>query len=235
MFLHQFYSNQQNGIVIDARQASVFAKEIAGDFNPLHDPDAKRFCVPGDLLFALALEKYGLYRQMKFTFAGMVGHGVNLQYPKTDAEQFDICDDKGKTYLRIQRSGDVSRDDNLIEDFIYSYVSFSGHNFPDVLVPLMAEHDVMINIARPLVIYESMSLELKHLDFKQPTLELSDTSFEANGKRGEARLFFEVFDQGICVGNGFKKLLISGMRAYEHDVIQAFSENFTAHKLAYKA
>ena len=55
MFLKQFYETHDNSIRIPAHQASTFAKEIAHDFNPLHDADAKRFCVPGDLLFSLVL------------------------------------------------------------------------------------------------------------------------------------------------------------------------------------
>ena len=39
MFLKEFYSKSNSGIQIAAEQASQFAKEIAGDFNPLHDPD----------------------------------------------------------------------------------------------------------------------------------------------------------------------------------------------------
>ena len=76
MFLRDFYNTPDHTISITAEQASTFAKEIAHDFNPLHDVDAKRYCVPGDLLFSLALEKYGLSQQMHFTFAGMVGHDV---------------------------------------------------------------------------------------------------------------------------------------------------------------
>ena len=76
MFLKDFYSIHEGSISIIAEQASMFAKEVAHDFNPLHDVDAKRFCVPGDLLFSMALEKYGLSQNMHFVFAGMVGHDV---------------------------------------------------------------------------------------------------------------------------------------------------------------
>lgn len=61
MFSEQFYSVQDGRIVISAPpQASYFAKEIAGgDFNPIHDPDARRFCVPGDLLFTIVVSRFG--------------------------------------------------------------------------------------------------------------------------------------------------------------------------------
>ncbi|MGZ3255115.1 MAG: DUF3581 family protein, partial [Burkholderiaceae bacterium] len=99
MFLKEFYDIHDGNVRIAAEHASMFAKEVAHDFNPLHDVDAKRFCVPGDLLFSLILEKYGLSQNMHFTFSGMVGDGVLLNFPDTDAERIDVTDNQGKTYL----------------------------------------------------------------------------------------------------------------------------------------
>jgi uncharacterized protein DUF3581 len=235
MFLKQFYTNHSNNILIKAEQASLFAKEIAGDFNPLHDPDAKRFCVPGDLLFSLVLDKYGLSQKMSFTFSGMVGHGVYLDFPETDDKKFSITDEKGKTYLHVERKGETVTDKVLIETFIRNYVAFSGPNFPHVLVPLMAQHDVMINTKRPLVIYDSMSFELDHLNFTSPDLEAAETTLEISGKRGEARLYFKIKADGENIGCGFKKLVISNMREYNYDVIHQFTEDYLARMSAYKA
>lgn len=234
MFLQKFYSKNAGKHHITADQASHFAKDIAGDFNPLHDVDAKRFCVPGDLLFSIVLEKYGLSQKMSFTFSGMVGHGVHLNFPDTDAEQFDISDDNGKTYLHVYRSGTTIVDATLIETFIRNYVAFSGPNFPHVLVPLMEKHKVMINTERPLVIYESMSFELDQLDFTNPALEATETELDTKGKRGDARLHFRVKAGEKIVGHGLKKLVISGMREYDQEVIQAFVDNYLAHMEAYQ-
>ena len=55
-----FYAQRGEYVVISAEQASRFAKGVAGDYNPIHNPDARRFCVPGDLLFTLVLVKFGL-------------------------------------------------------------------------------------------------------------------------------------------------------------------------------
>ena len=234
MFLQQFYNNRDDKILIDADQASLFAKEIAGDFNPLHDPDAKRFCVPGDLLFSLVLEKYGLSQKMCFTFSGMVGHGIHLNFPDTHKDKFDINDDNGKTYLHVDRRAETVKDPALIESFIRHYVAFSGPNFPHVLVPLMAKHNVMINTERPLVIYESMSFAFEHMNFTSPELEASGNSLEVNGKRGIALLHFRVKAGNEIVGKGFKKLVISGMREYNYDLIHEFTENYLARMSAYK-
>lgn len=220
--------------MIDAQQASLFAKEIAGDFNPLHDPDAKRFCVPGDLLFSIVLDKYGLSQKMRFTFSGMVGHGVQLHFPCTDAASFAVTDGKGKTYLQVERQGPTLWDKTRIEPFIRNYAAFSGPNFPHVLVPLMAQHNVMINTDRPFIVYESMSFELEHLDFGATELETAETTLNVQGKRGDARLFFNIKAGNETVGSGFKKLVISGIREYNHDVIQKFTENYLARMTAHQ-
>lgn len=235
MFLKQFYSDCENKILIDPEQASLFAKNIAGDFNPIHDSEAKRFCVPGDLLFALVLEKYGLSQKMCFSFSGMVGRGVLLNFPPTQSNEFDITDDNARTYLRVERDGSIVSDDALIEPFIRNYVAFSGPNFPHVLVPLMERHKVMINTERPLVIYEKMSFEFAHLNFTEPKLEGADTTLDVNGKRGTALLHFIVKAGNETVGTGYKKLVISGMREYDHELIQAFTDDYLARMESYKA
>ena len=233
MFLKDFYSVHNGNVSIVAEQASMFAKEIAHDFNPLHDVDAKRFCVPGDLLFSLALEKYGLSQNMHFIFAGMVGHDVLLNFPDTDAEQIDVNDNQDKTYLQIERSGGLSRDSALIESFIRDYVAFSGQNFPYVLVPLLAQEKVMFNINRPLVIYESMTLSFHHLDFRQASVEMLEPKMEVNGKRASAFLHFQIKAGGDTVGTGLKKLAISVPSDYEAEPMQAFVDEYLARKNGY--
>ena len=233
MFLKDFYSIHEGSISIVAEQASMFAKEVAHDFNPLHDVDAKRFCVPGDLLFSMALENYGLSQNMHFIFSGMVGHDVLLNFPDNDAEQIDVNDNQEKTYLQIERSGVISRDSALIESFIRDYVAFSGQNFPYVLVPLLAQENVMFNINRPLVIYESMTLSFEHLDFQQASVEMLEPKMEVNGKRATAFLHFQIKADGDVVGTGFKKLALSVPSAYEAEPMQVFVDEYLARKNDY--
>jgi hypothetical protein len=233
MFLKEFYSGTDDLIKITAEQGSLFAKEIANDFNPLHDIDAKRFCVPGDLLFSIVLEKYGLSKKMNFTFSGMLGHGVTLDFPETEEDQFDIIGSHGKTILKIERSGERSLNDSIIEALIRNYVAFSGHNFPYVLVPLMAKQNVMINLIRPLVLYNSMTLEFEHLNFTQPEVEMLEPELTVNGKRGDAHFNFQIKSGGQVVGSGFKKIVISGMREYEEGPMQAFVDEYLARKNTY--
>lgn len=235
MFLKEFYQICDSSIRISAEQASTFAKEIAHDFNPLHDVDAKRFCVPGDLLFSLVLEKYGLSETMHFIFSGMVGDGVLLNFPDTTADQIDVTDNQGKTYLQIQRQGKINHDRTMIETLIRDYVAFSGQNFPYVLVPMLAKENVMFNIDRPLVIYESMTLTMLELNVETPRLEMLEPKMEVNGKRATAYLHFQIISADKQVGYGFKKLAVSGLRPYEDQPMQAFVDEYLARKNGYLA
>lgn len=234
MFLKEFYSGANDCIKISPEQGCLFAKEVANDFNPLHDVESKRFCVPGDLLFALVLHKYGVNKKMHFTFAGMLGHGdVTLDLPTTDAEQFDVVGSNGKTILKVDRSGDKTEQEVVVNALIKNYVAFSGHNFPYVLVPLMAKENVMININRPFVIYDSMTLEFDHLDFTDPQVEMLEPELQVNGKRANAFFKFQIKSGDEVVGKGFKKIVISGVREYDEKPMQDFVDNYLERKNIY--
>jgi len=234
MFLNQFYIEDNGVISISPEQASLFAKEIAGDFNPIHNPDSKRFCVPGDLLFSLVLSKYGLGQKMCFSFTGLVGKDIALIFPDFDEDKLDISDEKGKAYLNVERHGDINHDQQLIESLARDYVAFSGHNYPHILVPLMAGHNVMINPDRPLVIYEKMSVEFEHLNFSAVSLKISDSTLEVNGKRGVAHIYFDIFSSTQeKVGKGFKKLLLSGLREYDAEAVEGMNTLYETWKKEY--
>lgn len=91
----------------------------------------------------------------------------------------------------------------------------------------------MFNINRPLVIYESMTLSFRHLDFRQASVEMLEPKMEVNGKRASAFLHFQVKEGGIEVGKGFKKLAISVPSSYEAEPMQAFVEEYLARKNDY--
>ncbi|GGI71236.1 DUF3581 domain-containing protein [Shewanella gelidii] len=230
-FLASYYQKQNQAISITQEQASDFAKGVAQDYNPIHDVGAKRFCVPGDLLFSLVLGEYGLSQKMRFSFAGMVGTGVQLQFPDPVNEAFDIRDNNDKLYLSVERQGEVAFCQTQIESFIRSYVAFSGLNFIHVLVPLMKQHQVMINPARPLVIYESMSFDLNTLEFDQVELTLVDQKLAVDGKRGDVTLSFELHSDGKLVGTGEKTLVMSGLRPLCEEKIQGLCDLYESRKL----
>ena len=85
----------------------------------------------------------------------------------------------------------------------------------------MEKHNVIINPARPLVIYESMTLELNTIELTNPTLALNGSELNVNGKRGDVKLYFVVKENGTKIGQGYKKLVLSGLREYDKDTAQS--------------
>ena len=235
MRLNDYYSEDGNKVLFTREQASDFAKNVAGDFNPIHDVESKRFCVPGDLLFALSLSKYGISQKMRVTFSGMVTDGTPITFPETEASSITICDVNDKEYLTLDCSGDTSLDENLINSLTRSYVEFSGQTFPHILVPLMAENNAMINPGRPLVIYESMAIDMDRVDVTDVSLELEQAKLDADGKRGTATLEFKLISNGETVGRGAKSMVLSGLREYDEEKISTLVEDYTSRKNTYLA
>ncbi|MCG8522552.1 MAG: DUF3581 domain-containing protein [Pseudomonadales bacterium] len=227
MFSEQFYSVQDGRIVISAPQASYFAKEIAGDFNPIHDPDARRFCVPGDLLFTIVVSRFGLSENMTFKFRNLLGAGVPLEFRESEnGEAINVVDEAGKVYLEVTRKGAVTRDEKVIEEFSRCYVAASGKNFPHTLKPLMESHGVMFNPDRPMVMYESMSLALTQLENPHPDLELNNADLEVAGKRGNVTLEYNLQSSGKTAGEVAKRLVLGGLREYCPEAMAGIIEEF---------
>ena len=234
-FLSDYYkSNDDQQVIISAEQASSFAKKVAGDFNPIHDPGSRRFCVPGDLLFAIALDKYGLNSSMSFQFLNLVSAENVLDYPVVDASQsaveLEVQNEKGRPVLGVQYHGECTKNAEMVEQVLRQYVHFSGQNFPHILVPLMEQHNVMINPKRPLVIYESMSFEFSSLEFKELEIVLGETSLTVDGKRGDAQLNFTFIGDGQVIGSGSKTLVLSGLREYDRPALEQMCADYEASK-----
>lgn len=212
--LKQYFTDTGTTFSFTREQASDFAKNIAGDLNPLHDVTASRFCVPGDLLFAVVLSKGGISQRMRFDFSGMVSDGISLLIHQSGKNDSAIQDESGKQYLKIHREGDVSTDVDLVRRIICQYVEFSGHTYPDIMLPVLTEQNVMLNPDRPLVIYQSMTLSLDRLDLNKPTLESSQSTLTVNGKKGAALMQFNLIESGEIVGHGEKYMVMSGLMPY---------------------
>lgn len=230
MFLAPYYSSNEQQFQFTRQQASHFAKKVAGDFNPIHDEDNKRFCVPGDLLFAVLLQKHGICEKMSFTFSGMVNDGIELHIAHKSAGEIAVVDANEKEYLHMHHDGETSKDKDFIEHVVTSYVKFSGMNFPHIMVPLMEEQQMMINCARPLVIYESMEVEFTHLDLTHPEVSFSGATFDVEGKRGVVTLNFEFLEEGTIVGRGVKRMVASGLKPYSQEAVDDLVERFNERK-----
>jgi hypothetical protein len=233
MFLESYCSVIGNQISFSRQQSSDFAKQVADDFNPLHDADAKRFCVPGDLLFSIVLEKSGLSQDMGFTFTGMVTDGIKLNFPETIVDSAHLTDDNAKEYMKIEASGKCTTNSKPINSLIRAYVGFSGHTFPHILVKLMIENSVMINPTRPMVMYENMFIHLDELDFSEVKLQLTTPSLIIEGKRGKATLPFDLISNGKIIGHGKKHMLLSGLRDYDQTTIDTLVNGYNLKKSQY--
>lgn len=228
MNIANYYNLNEQQVSFTRNQASSFAKGVAGDFNPIHDVDHRRFCVPGDLLFSVFLAQYGVNQEMKFEFSGMVLDTTQLIFPDQVQDVFSLQDANEKAYMEIEVAGENSKDADFISMLSEKYVQFSGKTFPDILVPLMKQENVMINPARPLIIYKNMEICLDKLSGSHLTLELKNAALKKNGKKGEVRLEFSILSDGEAIGHGAKNLLLSGLREYDaaqlDDVITSYAQ-----------
>lgn len=228
-----FYTQANEQIVFSREQASNFAKQVADDFNPLHDVDAKRFCVPGDLLFAITLAKAGIYKNMEFTFSGMVTDNIALNFPNHIENSAIVTDDNEKEYLQVSADGEKTTNEPFIEALTKAYVEFSGHTFPHILVKLMAEHEVMINPARPMVMYERMSITLDSFEADNITLETDHNTLSIDGKRGNVCLAFNLKSNDKIIGHGKKYMMLSGLRPYCANTMTSVVDEYKEVKRAY--
>jgi len=235
MFIEQYCPIDGDKISFTRQQGSDFAKQVADDFNPLHNIEAKRFCIPGDLLFSVIIAKAGLHREMSFNFSGMVNDNISLTFPNEINGSFNVVDNNDKTYLTVEASGDKTHCPSLINALTKAYVDFSGHTFPDILVKLMTENGVMINPARPMVMYQCMKISLNRLDIDSLSLKLAQTSLSIESKRGDAWLEFDLISDGEIVGHGKKHMLLSSLREYCLESVTAMVTQYKESKRRYKS
>mgnify|MGYP001181130428 CR=1 FL=1 len=219
---------------VSAQQGCDFAKQIAGDFNPIHDHDSKRFCVPGDLLFVESVRRLGLYQSMHFDFLDMLSADVNVVVPsQKNVGQHSLTNTQGKPLVGIDIKGKPFNNQQLAAQFAQDYVKFSAKSFPDILAPLMKQHKVMINPLRPLIIYKSMSFHIDDPTATSIQLKLDTHELEVLGKRGYARFRFNLSSAGKNIGHGEKKLILSGLREYQEESMNALTATYLAKKNQY--
>lgn len=234
MNLEQFYSKQGRQVSFSRQQASRFAKSVAGDFNPIHDIDAKRFCVPGDLLFAVALVELGVSQTMCFDFESMVTEQTVISLPDPSLTVCCLVDQHNKPQMTVHRSGEKTDDALFVNSLIEKYVQFSGRTFPEILIELMKKNKVMINPARPLIIYKDMAVHIDHFPAGELTLEFAGASMEVDGKKGSVKLEFDLFVDGLSIGHGTKDMVVSGLRDYQQSEIDVIVSDYNMTKQAYQ-
>lgn len=232
MFTQNFYTKKDNQYVFSRQQGSDFAKRIAGDFNPLHDTDNSRFCVPGDLLFSVMLSKFGVSKNMTFDFQGMIAGDMPISLSETE-NSIVAENDKNKVVLSVEKAGDVCTNEQFVEGLIRSYVAFSGKTFPHIIIELMKKEDAMINTRKPMVIYDQMKLSLEAFSESAPEVLLKDCDFDVTGKRGMVTMNFDIQADGASIGTGEKQIIMSGLRPYAQDDIDYLVDTYNASRNAY--
>ena len=233
MNITNYFCKQQDRVSFTRQQASSFAKGVAGDFNPIHDVDNRRFCVPGDLLFSVFLYHYGIHQKMKFEFSGMVVDTTELVFPESISASFSLTGQDDKAYMNIETSGELASHGEFISALSEQYVQFSGQTFPHILVPLMEQEGVMINPARPLVIYKNMEIHLDKLAGENIELKLRNSLMDKNGKKAEVRLEFTILADGEEIGHGAKNLLLSGLKDYNQSELDTVVQSYAQWKNDY--
>lgn len=81
MKISDYFLEDGDAVYFEEERASYFAKTIAGDFNPIHDPGTRRFCVPGDLLFSVLLSRFGIAANTTVEFSGMLDGKTRMLLP----------------------------------------------------------------------------------------------------------------------------------------------------------
>ena len=251
MDITNYFTDDNGSVSFEEATASAFAKGVAGDFNPIHDPGSKRFCVPGDLLFSVLLYRYGAAKITQIVFSGMLDGATRMILPQTIDGQVHIADGRDRDLLSFFLKGTRNNNATFIASLCEQYVKFSGQTFPDILVPLMKSANVMINPARPLVIYKDMKLEFtddavasfggesedKQLSESlghRLTLKLSDTDINVEGRKGLVRLVFSIELDGSSIGVGEKNMVLSGLREFEEPAMQAIVDQYNQWRDRYR-
>jgi hypothetical protein len=232
MFTEDFYTRSENNFIFSRQQGSDFAKHIAGDFNPLHDTDNSRFCVPGDLLFSVMLSKFGVSKTMHFDFQGMIAGDMPVHFIASD-NSIVAQNDKDKNVLSVSREGEITQNSTFIEGLIRAYVAFSGKTFPHIIIELMKDKQMMINTRKPMVIYDQMSLSFDRFSESAPEVVLKDCGFDVNGKRGMVTMNFDLRADDESIGSGEKQIIMSGLRPYEQPDIDYLVDTYNAARESY--
>jgi len=227
--IEKYYTKNGNLLSFSRQQASKFAKAEAGDFNPIHDIDARRFCVPGDLLFSAALHFAGLYQSMSFEFIQLVTDAHELEIVR-HGDKYLFRDSSGKEYLQIAVEGDRCEDQEVIAELSRAYIEFSGITFPYLLVDRLRENAVMINPSRPLVMYKSMAFSLDSFSAEQVSLDYAGGTLQVDGKKAKVGLPFGIRSGSRQIGHGSKEMLLGGLRPYDDEVMDKLVDEYNTIK-----
>lgn len=95
----------------------------------------------------------------------------------------------------------------------------------------------MINPKRPMVMYQSMSIDLLRLDLNDISLEFDEekTTVETEGKRANICLAFKLRCDNEVIGHGEKHMLVSGLLPFDENAIAGITADYSQWKKNYKS
>jgi len=146
--------------ITSAAARPACCKEVAGDFNPIHDPGCPPLLRARRIYFSLSyFWRFGLSTDMTFHFSRPAGlKTCPANFAKGADGTIQVCDQarQGVSGSRPQRRHNT--DKVFIEEFTLGYVAAFGQNFPPHHEALMESNGVMFNPTGQLVMYDSMTV-----------------------------------------------------------------------------
>jgi len=97
----------------------------------------------------------------------------------------------------------------------------------------MSDAGVMINPARPLVIYKDMSLRLSDACNDALQLEVGDCACHVSGKKAAVRLGFTIRSGNGIIGEGEKNLVMGGLREFDPVAMQGVVDQYNERKAGF--
>ncbi|MBK6511568.1 MAG: DUF3581 family protein, partial [Haliea sp.] len=155
MIIDQFYSEPNRRVFLTARaEGGNFAEQMANDFNPLHDADAKRSaspatcCLPSSLqITASASTAVHFPNGNCRRGTGITGALGWVTHPTIPTGAVSTGQTRGRPDAHA---------DSLIRNLTQATINFLARPSPQILVPLLAEQRVTIHRAARGEFTESM-------------------------------------------------------------------------------
>lgn len=206
---------------------SAYARNVAKDFNPIHSHLAKKYCVPGDLIFALITEMHGAHNYMRVDFLNRVGAECKLFFD-TKRIALALLDVDKKLYAELATAGDKSVCPKRLKTVSNVVVSCTSGYFPYKLIDNLREENVMLSIRRSMVMLKSIEVELRNIHSASSLVaKYQSSGLELSGKRGEVKVYFQLFDDdGISVGFVTKTVLIIGIEKFNDKASKQYLDDY---------
>lgn len=211
-----------NAVACDA-----YARNVVKDFNPIHNHLAKNYCVPGDLIFALMVERGGVHGSMRMDFLNRVGKDSEYIFVSGKAGMA-LLDRGNKVQAQLIGSGDASVCVKCISAVSDAVLSCTSSYFPYKMMRSLRAENLMLSGCRSLVILKSIEVNVSDLHFASDlTAVFCSSSLRHSGRRGTIDAHFQlVGGNGQVLGQVIKTALIIGIERFNGKRSAQYLENY---------